>query len=115
MADPGAAIALGTDSNLRIDFTEEMRLLEYSQRLREERRGIFRDDHGAVAARLLHIATEGGARSLGLRTGRMETGYAADFFTIEIDEPADELPTAFVLGAGARAIRRVIVAGRFIE
>ena len=34
------ALALGTDSNLRIDFTEEMRLLEYGARLTQERRGV---------------------------------------------------------------------------
>jgi formiminoglutamate deiminase len=113
LAAPDAAIALGTDSNLRIDFTEEMRLLEYSQRLREERRGTFRERDGALAPRLLRIATEGGARSLGLRAGRIETGYTADFFTIDVESgiPTAEIPTAFVLGAGAGAIQRVAVGG----
>jgi formimidoylglutamate deiminase len=117
LAAPEASIALGTDSNLRIDFTEEMRLLEYSQRMREERRGVFRDRGGAVASRLLRVATEGGARSLGLRTGRIETGYAADFFTIALEEgiPEDETAAAFVLGHGASAIRRVAVGGRFVD
>jgi formimidoylglutamate deiminase len=115
LAAPDAAIALGTDSNLRIDFTEEMRLLEYSQRLKEERRGIFRDLAGTLAPRLLRIATEGGARSLGLRAGKIETGYAADFFTIGVEPgiPAEEIPTAFVLGSGASVIERVALGGRF--
>ncbi len=79
LAGPGANLSLGSDSNLRIDFQEEMRLLEYGQRLRAERRGIFASDSGSIAARLFEIATEGGARSLGVRAGRIATGYAADF------------------------------------
>ncbi len=39
---PGAHLSLGTDSNLRIDFSEEMRLLEYAPRLREQKRGVYR-------------------------------------------------------------------------
>lgn len=121
LADRGASIALGTDSNLRIDFLEEMRLLEYSQRLREERRGIFRDAAGSVSARLFRIATEGGARSLGLRAGRIETGYAADFFTVDLrttaleSTPGEETLTALVFGAGASSIRRTMVGGTTIS
>jgi formimidoylglutamate deiminase len=117
LTDPGANLSLGTDSNLRIDFQEEMRLLEYGQRLRAERRGIFAGASGSVAARLFEIATEGGARSLGVRAGRIATGYAADFLTLDLGassleetDPAQLLP-AFVLGAGREAICSVAVAG----
>ncbi len=43
LARPGAHLSLGTDSNLRIDFSEEMRLLEYAQRFREQKRGVYVD------------------------------------------------------------------------
>lgn len=117
-------LSLGTDSNLRIDFPEEMRLLEYAQRLREERRGIFVAEDGSVAARLLSIATEGGARSLGTKGGRIETGHLADFVALNLDAPSltrfegvadDELATAFVLGAGVLAISRIAVGGRWTD
>jgi formiminoglutamate deiminase len=116
----GSHLSLGTDSNLRIDFTEEMRLLEYSQRLGSERRGIFTDGSGSVASRLFRIATEGGARALGLRAGRIETGYAADFLTVDAEAPAladvppAEILTAFVLGAGKDVVRRVAVSGEWV-
>jgi cytosine/adenosine deaminase-related metal-dependent hydrolase len=118
---PGAPLSLGTDSNLRIDFTEEMRVLEYAQRLRAQKRGIFVDGSGAVAARLFEIATRGGARSLRLRAGEIESGSAADFVTIDLDSPGvassppEELMTAFVLGAGRESIGRVAVSGRWIR
>jgi cytosine/adenosine deaminase-related metal-dependent hydrolase len=120
LSKEGFELSLGTDSNLRIDVTEEMRLLEYAQRLSRERRGIFTDGAGSVASRLFRIATEGGARSLGLRAGRIETGYAADFFTLDARAPvlADVSPgdvlTAFVLGAGKDAICRVAVSGEWV-
>ncbi len=120
LAKSGANLSLGTDSNLRIDFTEEMRLLEYAQRLRSEKRGIFVDGSGSVAPRLFEIATRGGARSLGLRAGEIETGRASDFLTLNLRHPAllevppDDLMTAFVLGAGRDAIHRVAVSGHWI-
>jgi formimidoylglutamate deiminase len=121
LTGPGAPLSLGTDSNLRVDFTEEMRLLEYAQRLRARKRGMFVDGSGAVAARLFEIATLGGARSLRLRAGEIESGSAADFMTLDLESPAvdsispGELMTAFVLGAGKESIRRVAVSGRWIR
>ncbi len=120
LARPGAHLSLGSDSNLRVDFTEEMRLLEYAQRLRAEKRGIFVDGSGSVAGRLFEIATRGGARSLGLRAGEIESGSLADFVTIDLESPgvlsssAEELMSAFVLGAGSESIGRVAVSGRWI-
>lgn len=124
LSGPGHHLALGSDSNLRVDFTEEMRLLEYAQRLRSEQRGAFTNKDGRVAHRLFYIATEGGARSLGVKAGRIATGYAADFFTIDaqseldgeggVELTPDDRLTAFVLGDGARAIKRVAVAGKWV-
>jgi len=120
LARPGAQVSLGSDSNLRIDFTEEMRLLEYGQRLGAEKRGVFLDGSGAVAPRLFEIATRGGARSLGLRAGGIETGGLSDFQTLNLRHPAlleippEDLMNGWVLGAGAAAIQRVAVSGRWI-
>ena len=118
LAAPGHHVALGTDSNHRIDFVEEMRWLEYAQRLRTKRRGVFRGRDGSAAKRLFEIATEGGARSLGLSAGRVAPGQAADYFTLALDAPTLEavetcdLLGAFVFGAGASAVKRVAVSGK---
>lgn len=120
LAAPSANLALGTDSNLRIDFHEEMRLLEYAQRLRTERRGIF-GGASSLAARLFAIATEGGARALGIQAGRIATGHTADFLAVDLgassleDVAPGELLSAFVLGAGREAIRSVAVGGVWIR
>ena len=113
-------VCIGTDSNLRVSFLEELRLLEHSQRLGRQRRGIYKSPSGDVAERLFQIATEGGARSLGLRSGRIAEGYCADLFTIdrrhltlsEIEPP--DLLTGFIFGADEGAIQRVAVAGTWV-
>jgi formimidoylglutamate deiminase len=121
LARAGANLSLGSDSNLRIDFTEEMRLLEYAQRLRGEKRGVFVDESASVASRLFDIATRGGARSLGLRAGEIETGRVADLLSLDYQEAGllsvsrEDIMTAFVFGAGKEAIARVAVSGQWIS
>ncbi|HEY7213329.1 MAG TPA: amidohydrolase family protein, partial [Thermoanaerobaculia bacterium] len=56
------AFCLGSDSNARISPIEEMRWLEYAQRLATESRGLLRDQEGSVARVLLDAATAGGAK-----------------------------------------------------
>lgn len=112
-------LCLGTDSNARIGMLEEMRWLEYGQRLREERRGILIDEDGDVGARMIASATRSGADALGIRTGRIAPGYCADFVAVDlrspdlVNTPPERLPAALVTGAGNRAVADVCVAGRW--
>jgi len=113
----GDRLSLGTDSNARISLLEEMRWLEYGQRLRGESRGILRDGGGAVAANLLHAATAGGARALGLPCGELAPGYWADLVAIDLAHPAlagwepDTLLETLIFGAGDEAIAATAVGG----
>lgn len=105
-------LSLGTDSNARISMIEEMRWLEYAQRLRSETRGVYRDAEGHNASRLIDYATIAGARSLGV------PGDVADFVAIdlrarsiaEVDEA--HLADAIVFGASDDVIRATYVAGK---
>ena len=99
-------VSLGTDSNARISFIEEMRWLEYAQRLRSESRGVFRDEQGRNAPRLLHFATAGGARSLGVNAGSIETGRWADFVVVDTENLE-----SLIFGRGDEAIRATCVGG----
>lgn len=118
---PTGAVCLGTDSNVRIDLCEEARWLEFVQRLRLERRGAYKDAAGDVAPRLLETATRNGAASLGVRTGAIAVGLAADLIAIDLDSPAlrdialDALPAAFLLGGGTACVREVCVGGRWVR
>lgn len=112
-------IALGSDSNLRLCWTEEMRWLEYGQRLSSIQRGICVDDEGSVARKLLEIATLNGARCLGVKAGRIAPRNHADFIAIDLNSPAlagwtdDSLLDAFIFGTGNQAIAEVCVGGKW--
>lgn len=113
----GGRICLGTDSNVRLCPTEDMRWLEYVQRLRSESRGVLTDDAGCVASNLFRMATENGARSLGLDCGKIAKGYLADFVTIDLKAPPllgwspEILLDAWVFGAGEDVVDAVCVGG----
>jgi formimidoylglutamate deiminase len=118
MRAAGAGLALGTDSNARLSILEEMRWLEYVQRLGSESRGVLRQgEQGEVGRTLFHAATEGGARSLGLPVGRIEAGREADFLAIDLAAPAlagwteETLLDALLFGAGNEAIAATAVGG----
>ncbi|MHC4548926.1 MAG: amidohydrolase family protein [Planctomycetota bacterium] len=114
-------LSLGTDSNARISMLEEMRWLEYGQRLAQERRGILRDEAGAVGPALLHAATETGARALGVPAGRIAPRCWADFVAIDLGAPTlagwtvETLPASLVGGAGEEAIAATCVGGHWHE
>jgi len=117
--EAGFRLALGSDSNARIDMLEEMRWLEYGQRLRAESRGMLADAEGSVARGLFGVATEGGAEALSLPAGRIAAGAWADFFTVDLAAPAiaetppERLLDAVIFGADSSAIAATCVGGRW--
>ncbi len=62
--DLSGPVCLGSDSNARISMIEEMRWLEYAQRLATESRGVLRDGAGQVSRVLFESATATGARAV---------------------------------------------------
>ena len=114
----GGRVCLGSDSNARISMLEEMRLMEYGQRLRGQQRGACRDAHGRIDRVLLDAATINGAESLGVAAGRIEIGRLADFVLVDLDAPTlqdcreEDLASALVLGAAEEAIAGTLIAGR---
>jgi formimidoylglutamate deiminase len=112
-------LSLGTDSNVRISMTEEMRWLEYGQRLSIETRGVIRDEGGSSAGALLDIATRHGGEALGISAGTLTKGAFADFTAVNLDavslQGVDEplLLDALVFGSGNDAIAGTFVSGRW--
>jgi formimidoylglutamate deiminase len=117
----GGRICLGTESNARISAIEEMRWLEYGQRLRGEIRGALTGPCGEVAATTLDTATRWGATALGLGTGEIAAGRWADLAAVDLSVPslagipATGLLDAIVFGAGNEAITGTFVGGKWRE
>jgi cytosine/adenosine deaminase-related metal-dependent hydrolase len=116
---PFDRICLGSDSNARIDMVEEMRWMEYAQRLRGERRGVLADAEGYVARNLLGAATCGGAAALGIEAGAIRQGLWADFAVIDLNSmelagaTADTLAEALIFGADSSVVTSTCVAGHW--
>jgi len=91
LLEAGASIALGSDSQTVIDPFEEMRLVEYHERLRRLERVVLTapgaGDRLENAPPLLEMGTHSGARSLGLRAGTIEEGHLADLVGIDLSDP----------------------------
>ncbi|MCX8508173.1 MAG: amidohydrolase family protein, partial [Rhodobacteraceae bacterium] len=84
----GGAFGLGSDSNVRISLTEELRTLEYSQRLRDLERNVLVPGEGSVGAFLYQGAARGGAQALGRAAGAIVEGLWADLVALDGDHPA---------------------------
>ncbi|MCA9290462.1 MAG: formimidoylglutamate deiminase [Phycisphaerales bacterium] len=121
MLDSGARLCFGTDSNARLCAMEELRWMEYVQRLARERRGVIVDASGEVARALLRIGTRNGARALGIPAGRIEAGHVADVVAIDLTHPslagtsAPDLLDAIMLGTGNETIAGTCVGGRWVR
>lgn len=114
--DAGARICFGSDSNIQIDLLEDARLLEYDLRMNQLERAIL----PGGARQLFESATESGAQSLGAPGGKFEIGRAADFFTVDLDDPSiagsprDTLIDNIVFSLERTAVRDVAVNGKLI-
>ena len=80
----GGTFGIGTDSNINISLSEELRQLETSQRLRDQRRIILSDDNVPSNGRALYQdALKGGARALGRDSGAIKIGAYADLVALD--------------------------------
>jgi formimidoylglutamate deiminase len=117
----GGKLCVGSDSQSTVSPAEELRWLEYQQRLRKKRRGVLADrNEPHVGTRLWRDAALHGAQALGQPVGSIAVGQRADWLVLDASHPAmagaaAESALDRLLFAGAeRAIRDVMVAGRWV-
>lgn len=82
-ADAGGKFAIGSDSNIRISLSEELRTLDYSQRLRDGTRAALATPKHSTGRRMFDAMLQGGAQAAGRQTGRLEAGYWADMLALD--------------------------------
>jgi formimidoylglutamate deiminase len=82
-------LAIGSDSNTRLDPIEELRWAEYSARMRYQRRRVLiADELASPGPLLLEYGTRRGAAALGLETGVIASGMLADFVAVDTNHPS---------------------------
>lgn len=114
----GGRWAIGSDANICLDPTEELRTLDWQQRLHARKRNAFRFDGSLSAGTRLYLeALEGGRRASGLPVGRLNTGNYADFIELRRDVPLseglspDEILTAWIYSGDPSLRGRIWVGG----
>ena len=110
----GGRYGIGGDSHVSRDPAEELRLLEYVQRLVARKRNLVVGKSQAVGTTLWLEAAAGGAQALGRAMGAIAPGKRADLVVLETDERGDTAANAFVFGGTTGMVRDVMVAGRWV-
>ena len=134
----GGKIGIGSDSNIRIALAEELRTLEYSQRLRDKKRNIMAGEATSVGRHLWEavnagghqaLARHGGAtRSGAIRSGAICSGAWADLIALDskaldlIHIGGDRILDSFIIAGDQSLVtdvwsagRHMVIAGRHIH
>jgi formimidoylglutamate deiminase len=114
----GGRWSVGSDSHVTRAWAEELRLLEYGQRLKLGRRNVAAQAGQATGAALFQGALAGGSSAAGCALGGLQVGQRADFLVLDSSSAALlGVPVAYMLDARvfsspAGAFAQVYVAGR---
>jgi formiminoglutamate deiminase len=104
----GGAFGVGSDSNVRIDLAEELRLFEYGQRLAGRSRGVT-----GSGAELFKGALAGGGQALGETVVGLAAGAGADVIELDSEHPSlcgregGSLLDSWIFAAGEGAVKTV--------
>jgi formimidoylglutamate deiminase len=124
---PGGAFAaaggrwgVGSDSNVLISLAEELRLLDYGQRLRDRARGVMAAPGGSVGRALYAAALDGGAQAAGRAGGAIVPGAWADLVALDAAHPSlagaegDGVLDGWIFACAAPVVRDLWSAGRHV-
>jgi formimidoylglutamate deiminase len=116
--DDGGQIAIGSDGNTCTNPMEELRWLEYGQRLLSRTRNVASDDRERhTGTNLYRHCLEGGARSIGQKPGALTLGGRADLIVLDDNSAdlaniaADSILDVLIFGTSQSLIKDVMVNG----
>jgi formimidoylglutamate deiminase len=126
--DGGGAFGVGSDSNVLIGLTDELRQLEYAQRLAVRARNVMAGKASASTGRALFDgALKGGSQALGVASSGLVTGGFADIVSLDAEHVAlagrsgDAVLDSWIFGAGRGLVdcvwargRKVVEGGRHV-
>ncbi|MCP5090672.1 MAG: formimidoylglutamate deiminase [Gammaproteobacteria bacterium] len=113
----GGRIAIGSDSHVSINPFEELRWLEYGQRLATRSRNVTSLSDSHVGRELFSRVLEGGALATGQTTVGLQAGAPADLVVLSDDDPMlaghndESRLDALVFSGYPLPIERVMVSG----
>jgi len=117
----GGAFAIGSDSHISVNPIEELRWLEYAQRLVKQQRAILAGhDQPSVGANLWQQAALGGAQSIGRECGSLAVGKKADLLVLDSQQMTlfahqqKHLLDSLVFASQANPVSDVMVGGRWV-
>ncbi|MER9601472.1 formimidoylglutamate deiminase [Mesorhizobium sp. M0243] len=133
--DHGGRFGVGSDSNVLIGLPDELRQLEYSQRLARRARNVLAVAGGSTGRALFAAALDGGSVALGAGASQIAAGASADLVSLDPKNPSlagksgDAILDAWIFAnggkvdcvwvhgrkqvSGGRHVKREAIAGRF--
>ncbi|MDY0882983.1 formimidoylglutamate deiminase [Dongia soli] len=120
-ARQGGRFGVGSDSHVSLSVVEELRWLEYGQRLKHERRNrLYSAARPNIGAFLYDACVAGGAQAVGQPVGRIATGQRADLVVLNGRHPlmahisGDDILSRWLFGGTDRLVKDVMVGGAWV-
>lgn len=117
----GGHIAIGSDSNTSVSPVEELRWLEYGQRLVHQKRNVITAEHKPHTGKnLVDLSLAGGAKVLGRPVGQLAPNHVADIIVLDGNspqlhaKPAEYILDALVFSGNNNLVKEVIAAGNWV-
>ena len=119
-AAAGGRIGVGSDSNVLISLTEELRLFEYGQRMRDHGRAVMATPGGSTGRALFDAVVAGGAQAGGRASGAIAPGMWADMVALDggalalAGRVGDDLLDAWIFACSQSVVTDTWSAGRHV-
>jgi formimidoylglutamate deiminase len=122
----GGAIAIGSDSHISVSVKEELRLLEYGQRLSTQKRNVLASNQQpSVGLNLYQQVAQGGAQATNRPTGEIAVGKLADICVLDAADPnlsallatnkSQHLLDSYLFASNQSLVNKHMVAGQWLD
>lgn len=118
--DAGGTLGIGSDSHISVSPVEELRWLEYGQRLNTRHRNVAARQPGdSVGETLWRAALRGGTQASGMPLGELRAGARADLIVLDDDSPllaardSRALLDSWLFAGNTPLVRDVMVGGHW--
>lgn len=119
--DADGVLGIGSDSHISISPVEELRWLEYGQRLSTRHRNVAARHAGdSVGETLWRAAMKGGTQAADLPIGTLDNGKRADFIVLDRDSPLlaardnRSVMDSFLFAGNTPLVRHVMTGGKWV-